>query len=216
MTAHAPIPDYARARATMVDSQLRPEGVNDPDVIAALSKIPREQFVPESSRPLAYIDRPIPLGGGRSLPPASALGLLLTQLAPKAGERALIVGAATGYSAAVLAEMGIQAVAVESSPELAAAARQNEVEIVEGPLEAGHKKGAPYDLLLIDGAVEFIPDSLIAQLKEGGRVGAALIEEGVSRLIVGRKAAGSYGYYSIADWTMPRLPGFQCPPTFTF
>lgn len=200
----------------MIDSQLRPEGVNDPDVIAAIANIPREQFVPESSRPLAYIDRPVPLGDGRFLAPASALGLLLTQLAPRPGERALIVGAGTGYSAAVLAQMGLEPVAVESSAELAAAARGNGIDIVEGPLEKGWSRGGPYDLLLIDGAVEFIPDPLIEQLKDGGRIGAALVEDGVTRLVIGRKAAGSYGFYSIADWVVPRLPGFQRPRTFTF
>ena len=132
------------------------------------------------------------------------------------GERALVVGCGTGYAAAVLSEMGLDTVAVESDPRLAAQAKANGVNVVEGPLIAGHKGGAPYDLLLIDGAVEYLPDALLAQLEEGGRYGAALLDEGVSRLIVGRKAGGSYGHYSIADYVVPALPGFQCPRTFTF
>jgi protein-L-isoaspartate(D-aspartate) O-methyltransferase len=216
MTVHASIPDYARAREAMIDSQLRPAGVNDPAVLAAVAEVAREQFVPEAARPLAYMDGSVPLGGGRFLPPATALGLLLTQLAPKPGERALIVGCGTGYSAAVLQEIGVEATGVESSPELAETARTHVAKLVEGPLEAGHERGAPYDLLLIDGAAEFVPDALVGQLKEGGRFGAALVERGVSRLIVGRKSAGSFGFYSIADWQVPPLPGFQRPRTFSF
>src|SRR5215211_6185483 len=93
MTAHAPIPDYAAARQAMVDSQLRPEGVSDPAVIAAMSLVPREQFVPDEQKLLAYIDRSVPLGEGRALPAPAVLGLLLTALAPVRGERALLVGA---------------------------------------------------------------------------------------------------------------------------
>lgn len=216
MTVQTPIPDYARARETMIDSQIRPEGVNDPAVVAAIRKVARESFVPESSRPLAYIDRAVPLGGDRFLMPATALGLLLTQLAPKAGERAIVIGGGTGYSAAILNEIGVKTVVVESDPALAAVAREQGVTLVEGPLEAGHKRGGPYDLLLIDGAVEFIPNELIAPLKDGGRFGGGLIEDGVTRLIVGTKAAGSFGFYSISDSAVPALPGFRRPRTFTF
>jgi protein-L-isoaspartate(D-aspartate) O-methyltransferase len=121
MTAHAPIPDYAAARQAMVDSQLRPEGVSDPAVVAAMSLVPREQFVPDEQKPLAYIDRSVPLGEGRALPAPAVLGLLLTALAPVRGERALVVGAGTGYAAAVLKEMGIDT-AMHSSSSFATAA----------------------------------------------------------------------------------------------
>src|SRR5919106_3027021 len=161
MTVHAPVPDYAAARQAMVDSQLRPQGVNDPAVIAAMSLVPRELFVPEEQKPLAYVDRAVSLGEGRAIPAPAVVGLLLTAMAPLRGERALVVGAATGYSAAVLTEMGLKTIAVESSASLAAIARKNGVEVVEGPLEQGHKKAAPYDLILIDGAVEHIPDALV-------------------------------------------------------
>ena len=216
MTVQTPIPDYVRARETMIDSQLRPDGVNNSAVIAAMRIVPRELFVPEGRRPLAYIDRAVPLGGDRFLNSATALGLLLTQLEPKRGERALVVGCGTGYSAAVLGEMGVDTIALESEPQLAAAARERGLKVFEGPLERGWKRGGPYDLLLIDGAVEFIPDALIDQLKDGGRFGAPLTDRGVSRLVVGRKAEGSFGHYSIADAAVPPLPGFQRPKTFTF
>ena len=216
MTVHAPIPDYAAARQAMVDSQLRPEGVNDPAVIAAMSEVPREQFVPEESRLLAYTDRAVPLDEGRALPAPAVLGLLLTALAPLSGERALVVGAATGYSAAVMAAMGLKTTAVESSAALASAARKNGVEVAEGPLEAGHSKNAPYALILVDGAVEVIPDALIEQLEEGGRLGAAIIDKGITRLVTGHKAGGGFGYLTIADAAVPSLPGFQRPRAFTF
>jgi protein-L-isoaspartate(D-aspartate) O-methyltransferase len=216
MTVHAPIPDYQAARDAMVDSQLRPQGVNDPEVLKAMLAVPREQFVPEEARPLAYIDRGVPLGEGRYLSPAAALGLLLTQLSPVRGERVLVVGAGTGYSAAVLIEMGLTVTALEESPQLAARAKALGIETVQGPLDAGWKRRAPYDVILIDGAVEHIPDALVSQLEDGGRLGAALIDKGVSRLIVGRKGGGGFGHYSIADAAVAELPGFRCPRAFTF
>ena len=216
MTVHAPIPDYQAARDAMIDSQLRPQGVNDPEVLEAFAKVPREQFVPEQARPLAYIDRAVPLGDGRFLSPAAALGLLLTQLEPVRGERVLVVGAGTGYSSAILSEMGLQVTALEESPELAARAKAAGIDVAQGPLAAGWKRGAPYDLILVDGSVERIPDAFIEQLEDGGRLGAALIDDGVSRLIVGRKGGGGFGHYSIADLAVAELPGFERPRAFTF
>lgn len=216
MTVHTPVPDYAAARQAMVDSQLRPQGVNDPAVIAAMSAVPREQFVPEGERLLAYVDRSIPIGDGRAIPAPAVLGLLLTAMIPDRGQAALVVGAGTGYSAAVLQEIGLDTVALESSPVLAGLARAQGVDVVEGPLAEGHAAGAPYDLILIDGAVEFIPDALVDQLKDGGRIGTALVERGVSRLIVGRKAGGGFGYHSLTDAGTPALPGFERPRAFTF
>src|SRR5881409_1570397 len=143
MTVHAPIPDFAAARAAMVESQLRPQGVSDPAVVQAMATVPREQFLPDHSRPLAYVDRAVALGAGRFLAAPTAIGQLLTQMMPERGQRALVVGGGTGYSAALLAAMGLAVVAVESSPELAARARELGIHVVEGPLEAGHRAGAP-------------------------------------------------------------------------
>ncbi len=216
MTIHMPIPDFDAAREAMVDTQLRPQGVNDPRVLAAMAKLPRERFVPKAQRPIAYIDRAVAIGEGRMLPPAATVGLLLTQLAPQPGERALVIGAGSGYSAAILVDIGLETTALESDPGLAAIARKQKLRVVKGPLEAGYKKRAPYDLILIDGAVALIPEAIIAQLEDGGRLGAAVIDRGVVRLTIGRKAAGALGCYTIADAAMPRLPGFQRPRAFTF
>ena len=216
MTAQSPNPDYSAARAAMIESQLRPVGVTDPAVLYAMATIEREQFVPEHSRALAYVDRAIAIGSGRSLAAPGVLGQLLTQMMPKRGQRALVVGAGTGYSAAVLAAIGLDVVALESSAELAARAREIGIDVVEGPLDAGWKKTAPYDQILIDGAVEYLPDAIVDQLADGGRLGAPLIDRGVSRLIVGRRAGGAFGYLSIADAGAPALPGFARPRAFAF
>jgi protein-L-isoaspartate(D-aspartate) O-methyltransferase len=216
MTVQTPIPDFAAARLAMVESQLRPEGVVDPAVTKAMGSVPREAFVPEAARSIAYADRSVPLGQGRFLTAPSALGQLLTQMMPERGQRALVIGAGSGYSAAVLAKMGLEVVAVESSSELAGQARQAGVEIVEAPLEGGNPKGGSYDQILIDGAVEAIPDAIVAQLADGGRLGTALIDRGITRLVVGRKAGTAFGYLTIGDAGVPVLPGFSRPKEFSF
>ena len=204
----------------MIDNQLRPVGVTDRAVLDAMDKVPREQFVPHDNRPLAYADRSLPLGGGRFVMAPAVLGQLLTQMAPQPGERALVVGAGTGYSAAVLAAMGCEIVALECSPDLAARARELGLRVAEGPLTAGHKPGAPYDLILIDGAVDHLPEAIIKQLADGGRLGAALsegqLQGGIARLIVGQKVSGAFGHLSIGDAGVAALPGFATPATFHF
>ena len=216
MIVQSPIPDFAAARAAMVESQLRPQGVADPAVLDAMGRVPREEFLPPETRPLAYVDRAVPMGDGRFLSAPAVLGSLLTQMMPERGQRALVVGAGTGYAAAVLQAMGLNVTALESSAALAASARDSGIEVVEGPLQSGWKKGAPYDQVLIDGAVEYIPDEIVEQLANGGRLGTALVDRGVTRLVVGRKAAGAFGYLSLSDAGVPALPGFTRPRAFTF
>lgn len=216
MTVQRPIPDFAAAREAMVESQLRPQGVTDPAVLDAMRNIPREDFLPSHTRPLAYVDRAVAIGSRRFLSAPAVLGQLLTQMMPERGQRALVVGAGSGYSAAVLAAMGLHVVALESDPELAAAARKKKIKIVDGPLEQGHAAGAPYDQILIDGAVEYIPDPLVDQLADGGRLGVALVDRGITRLAVGRKAGNAFGTLSVGDAGVPALPGFQRPRAFTF
>ena len=194
MTVQTPIPDFAAARAAMVENQLRPQGVTDPLVIEAMGAIERERF----------------------LPAPAVLGQLLTQMMPEAGQRALVVGAGTGYSAAVLARMGLAVTALECDEAAAARAKELGIAVIQGPLQAGHKKGAPYHQILIDGAVEYIPDPIVAQLGEGGRLGTAIVDRGITRLVVGRKAGDAFGYLSVGDAGVPALPGFSRPKAFTF
>ena len=216
MTVQSPIPDFAAAREAMVESQLRPQGVTDPAVIEAMGTVQRERFLPSQTRPLAYVDRAVAIGDGRFLSAPAVLGQLLTQMKAEEGQRALVVGAGTGYSAAVLAAMDLKVTAIESVPELAATARDQGINVIEGPLEEGWPKNAPYEQILIDGAVEYIPDAIIEQLAEGGRLGTAIIDRGITRLVVGRKAGGAFGYLSIGDAGVPALPGFSRPKAFTF
>jgi protein-L-isoaspartate(D-aspartate) O-methyltransferase len=200
----------------MVDSQLRPQGVTDPAVLAAMGNIEREKFLPPETRPLAYVDRAVSIGEGRFLSAPAVLGQLLTEMMPRRGQRALVIGAGTGYSAQVLAAVGLNVTALESSAPLAARARELGIEVVQGPLEKGYVPGAPYDQVLIDGAVEHIPDAIIEQMAEGGRLGTALVDRGITRLIVGRKAGIAFGYLSLSDAGVPALPGFTRPRAFTF
>jgi protein-L-isoaspartate(D-aspartate) O-methyltransferase len=216
MTVQRPIPDFAAAREAMVESQLRPEGVTDPAVLDAMRRVPRENFLPSHTRPLAYTDRAVAIGQGRFLAAPAVLGQLLTQMMPERGQRALVVGAGTGYSAAVLTAMGLDVTAVESEAELAGAAREQGIKVHEGSLEQGLAATAPYDHILIDGAVEYIPDAIIAQLADGGRLGTAIGDRGITRLAVGRKAGGAFGTLSVGDAGVPALPGFQRPRAFTF
>jgi protein-L-isoaspartate(D-aspartate) O-methyltransferase len=144
------------------------------------------------------------------------VGRLLTEMTPLAGERALVVGCGTGYSAAILKLIGLRVIGLESSPELAARARELGTDVVEGPLEEGWKSGAPYHLVLIDGAVEYIPETIISQLTDHGRLGTALIDRGICRLAVGRRAGHGFGLHTMADSGAAALPGFSKPRTFTF
>ncbi|MGH9551764.1 MAG: protein-L-isoaspartate O-methyltransferase family protein [Terriglobales bacterium] len=216
MTVQTPIPDFAAARAAMIENQLRPEGVTDPAVLNAMGGVPRENFVSPGALALAYVDRGVSMGEGRYLAAPAVLGALLTQMLPLQGQRALVVGAGTGYSAAVLQAMGLSVTALESSAALAGAARVNGIDAVEGPLEAGWKKSAPYDHILIDGAIEYLPEVIVDQLENGGRLGTALVDRGITRLISGRKAGGAFGYISLRDAGVPVLPGFTRSQAFTF
>ena len=216
MTLHRPIPDFAAAREAMVESQLRPQGVTDRATLDAMARIERERFLPSHTRPLAYVDRAVGMGDGRFLPAPAVLGQLLTQMMPQPGQRALVVGAGTGYSAAVLAEIGLDVVAIESNSSLVAAGKQLGADIIEASLEAGFVKNAPYDQILIDGAVEAIPDAIVDQLADGGRLGTALIDRGITRLVVGRKAGAAFGILSFGDAGVPALPGFSRPKVFKF
>lgn len=217
----ADITTFDAMRHAMVQSQLRTNAVNDPRVVTAMATVPREKFVPESLRRQAYRDTALAIGNGRCINLPIATGKLLTEAYLTPGDRVLLIGAAGGYTAAVLARLVKSVVAVESDGDLVAHARSalagiGNVELVEAPLEGGSPKGAPYDVLLIDGAVEALPDALIAQLAPGGRIVTGLIERGVSRLASGRKIESGFGLKAFADIDCVALPGFAQPRGFAF
>jgi protein-L-isoaspartate(D-aspartate) O-methyltransferase len=216
MTEHV----FEPMRRSMVASQLRTTGVNDPRVVEAMGEVPREHFVPQDKLALAYADALVPVAPGRALNPPMALGRMLTEARLRGHERALVIGAATGYSAALLARLVTSVVALEEDEDLFAFARKalagSGVETVRGPLAKGYAKGAPYDFILIDGAAEQVPPSIVAQARDGGIIALALLEEGVSRLAVGRVAAGAFGAMVFADAETAPLPGFEKPRGFSF
>ncbi|WP_037496656.1 protein-L-isoaspartate O-methyltransferase family protein [Sphingomonas sp. KC8] len=207
-------------RLAMVSNQLRTTAVNDVRVVDAMRAVPREDYVPADRAAVAYVDTLVPLGGGRLLNSPMATGRLLTEIEAQPGDRALIIGAATGYSAALLAGLVAEVVALDEDAALTAKARAAglpaNVTVVDGPLADGWAAGAPYDLVFIDGAIEQVPQTLIDQLADGGRLAAAVIERGVSRLSIGRKAGGGFGMIAFADAEAAPLPGFARPAAFTF
>lgn len=213
--------DFETMRRAMVASQLRTNAVNDPRVVAAMTNVARERFVPAERAALAYVDRPVEVAPGRSLNPPMVTGRLLTEAHVRPGDHVLLVGAATGYTAALLARLCRSLVALEEAPELAGKCRANvagtaNVTVVEGPLSKGHAQGAPYDLIFVDGAIEQVPDSLVEQLADGGRLAAVVIRDGVHRLAVGRRAGSGFGFAEFADADGVPLPGFERPRAFTF
>lgn len=188
--------DSSQARRAMVDSQLRPESVTHPAVLAAMGSVPREDHVPAASRMTAYVDRAIPLGDGRSMMPPAALGRLLSELAPRPGERALVVASAGGYAAALLRAIGCAVTEIDG-------------------LDAV-KAGKDFDLMVIDGAAEIVPSGLLAKVAPHGRIGVALADRGVTRLAIGTVANGRPAFRTIVDADVGLIPGLERARAFAF
>lgn len=212
---------FEAMRHAMVASQLRTNAVSDARVVEAMTRVPREAFLPAEHQAMAYRDTLLPLGNGRNQNSPLATGRLLTEAAVRPGDRVLLVGAAGGYSAALLARLAGSVVALEEDDALVAIARRElanvaNVEMVQGPLNAGWAEGGPYDLLVIDGAVEQVPEQLIAQLKPGGRVVSGVADRGITRLAAGRRSEGGFGMMDFVDLECAVLPGFVRLRTFQF
>ncbi len=213
--------DYAAMRQAMVASQLRTVAVTDPRVVAAMAQVPRENFVPAGSQAMAYRDTAIDLGQGRRMNTPLATARLLVEARLQPTDCVLLIGAAGGYTAALLAGLVAQVVAVESLPALADAARTAldgtaNVTVVEGALEHGHPADAPYDVLIVDGAVEDVPMTLVTQLVDGGRIVSGLVENGVYRLAAGARRGAAFALAPFVDIDSVPLPGFARPRRFTF
>lgn len=211
--------NFTELRKAMVASQLRTTAVNDPRVVEAMAAVPREKFVAPERASLAYLDLSQPIGAGRAMPAPMVLGRLLTETRIRAKDRVLLIGSGTGYAAAVLALLADHVVALEQDtalPSIGAAALPPSVEQVSGPLAAGWAAAAPYDVILFDGAVESVPQAIVAQLAEGGRIATALAENGVTRLAIGTNVGGSFGLSTFVEAEAPILPGFAAPEAFHF
>jgi len=184
------------ARRAMIDCQLRPSGVNEDFVLAAMGRIPREDFVPEAARGHAYIDRAIPLGNGRALPAPLVQGRMLAEAAPSHADTALLISCGSDY----LAELLRPLVGTLTVVDAAAAANTS----------------GNCTLIVIDGAIEQLPDALAEGLAEGGRVVTGLVERGVTRLAIGRKLGGLIAWLPLAEIGIPVLAEFAAPKRWSF
>jgi protein-L-isoaspartate(D-aspartate) O-methyltransferase len=197
ITDERPASASATARRAMIDSQLRTSGVNEPWVLEAMNSVPREDYVPANARAAAYTDRAVPLGNGRFLAAPLVQGRMLAEAVPTTDDTVLLVSANAGYLAALVKPL-------VGSLEIS--------DVTEG---AKYKKGA-YSLILVDGAIEHLPDALAAALAEGGRIVGGLVERGVTRLAVGNKAAGAVAWLPLAEIGIPVLPEFAAPRRWSF
>jgi protein-L-isoaspartate(D-aspartate) O-methyltransferase len=219
---------FANARNLMVDGQVRPNRVYDPRVLDTMRRLPRERFVPPALAARAYADEDVPLGGGRYLTEPMVAARMAQLAAPRRGEAALVVAAGTGYLAALLAEgHGARVTAVEDDAALLAIARgalaelAPTVTLVAGRPAQGWREGAPYDVILIDGAVEEIPPALAEQLRPagprgGGRLVAVRRTEVVGQIVTGEVVAGILRLTAAFDAATPVLPAFRRQSGFVF
>lgn len=218
------MPDYAAARLNMVESQVRPNKVTDHRLLEALLDVPRELFLPERLRGIAYVDEDIPLGGGRYLMEPMVFARLLQAAAIRPTDTVLEIGGATGYGAAVLARLAARVVSLESEAERARAAEAAlrglgvaNVKVVIGPLVDGYAVDAPYDVILFEGAAERVPPGTADQLAEGGRLVAVVAPPGEpGRATFLTRVGGALSRRIVCDAATPVLPGLQLEPGFAF
>lgn len=218
--------DFALLRQRMVDNQIRPSEVTDHQLIQAFLSIPRENFVAPDQRPFAYADRDLPLtpwAPGRRMMPPVHIARLVQTLEIKPGGRALVVAAGTGYSAAILARIGAVVVALEEDEALAAAAREilvgvgaDPVRVVNGPHVRGHADDAPYDAILIDGAIEVLPEAIAEQLAPDGRLATIERDDRVSRAMLYERVGDDVTKWPLFDAWLDVLPGFERAREFVF
>jgi protein-L-isoaspartate(D-aspartate) O-methyltransferase len=226
--------DFKSARQTMVDTQLRPSRVNDPRVLAAFQSVPREHFLPATVRPLAYMDgyleveASIDAAPARFLLPPVTLALLVQLGEIEAADRVLDVGCMTGYSSAILSRLAAHVVALETNPALLALARKNlealgikNIAFADGELAEGALEQGPYDVILLNGSVPEAPESLLSQLKEGGRLVGVIATPSRGQVVQGK----AYRYVMVDgeasglphfDANAKPLPGFAAVPSFVF
>jgi len=215
--------DAAAARRLMVDGQIRTADVTNPSLIEAMQEVPRELFVPPAMAAQAYRDGDLSLGDGRAMLRPIVIGKLIQGADVRLGDHVLDVGCGTGYSAAVLAHMGAVVVALEEDADLArraeaalASTEAGQVTIVKGPLTAGWPAAAPYDLILLDGAIEVAPEALGRQLRPTGRLAAVVGRGPAAKAVIYRPIEGRLVGRPIFDAAAPLLPGFATPPAFVF
>lgn len=213
--------DFTTRRVMMVDTQVRPSDVTKFPIIAAMLAVPREMFVPEDQRAVAYVGLNIDFAAGRVMLEPRTLAKLLDFLDISPQDHVLDIGTGYGYAAAVLAEMGADVVAVEADVAASSAARSrlasaglDRVRVVSGPLHDGAATEGPFDVIVIEGGVETVPAGLVAQLKDGGRIGAIFMQGALGTVRTGLKQDGVVDWRFAFNATAPVLPGFAAARDF--
>ena len=207
--------DFSTRRVMMVDTQVRPSDVTKFPIIEAMLAVPREVYVPGAMREAAYMGENLDLAPGRVMLEARTLAKMLDALDVQLTETVLDLGCGLGYSAAVIARMAHAVVAVEEDAALAAEAQRtlsaegvDNAAVIVGPLAAGNAKNAPYDVITLQGGVEVVPEVLLAQLREGGRIGAIFMDGALGTAMVGYKVDGKLSWRFAFNAAAPVLPGF--------
>ena len=191
--------EFETARRSMIDSQLRTSGVNEDFVLARMAAVPREDFVPAGSRGVAYIDRAIPLDNGRRIAAPLFYGMVLAEAQPSLDDTVLVVDAGSGYLDELIKPLVASVVSI--TPDEAV---------------AKSRKRKSYSLVLVDGAIEHVPEELAKRIGDGGRIVAGLANGNVTRLAVGRRSTGSVALLPLAEIGIPRLAEFDKPKAWSF
>ena len=213
--------DFAAARRNMVDCQVRTQDVTDLRIIDAFLQVPRERFVPADKQGLAYLDYEVPLGDGpkaRRLLKPMVLAKLIQAAGPRATDRVLDIAGGTGYSAAVWARLAGEVVALEDDQALAKQAKKtlgDAVTVATGALASGWDSAAPYDIILINGACEIVPQSLLTQLRDGGRL-LCVMGAAPGKATLYLRGASEVSDRALFDASAPSLPVFARTPAFVF
>ncbi|MBT9444890.1 MAG: protein-L-isoaspartate O-methyltransferase [Hyphomonadaceae bacterium] len=215
--------DFAHARYLMVETQVRPSDVTDLSILAAMRAIPREAFAPAALKQVAYADRELEVAPGRALMRPRDLGKLIQALAPRPGARALEIAGATGYGAAVLAKCGAQTTLLEPDPDLNFAAVAalgacgvDNVDTASTDITAGWADAAPYDIIMLNGSAETVPEAWLAQLAEGGRLGVIVRSGAAGHARLYTKSGGVTAFRVLFDAAPPVAPGLAAKPQFAF
>jgi protein-L-isoaspartate(D-aspartate) O-methyltransferase len=219
--------DFATARQKMVDGQVRPSDVTDIRIIDAMLAVPREAFVPENQRAMAYLDLDLEVGGGASAKRFLIKPVVIAKMLQAAEigdtDHVLVVGCATGYAAAVTARLAGRVTATESDSALAAKAGDvlaelgvSNVTVGEAAAADGDPANAPFDVIVLDGATEIIPDRLYAQLRNGGRLVGVFAITRPPRATIVTRSHDDFGHRALFDAVAPILPGLERLPAFVF
>lgn len=216
--------DFATARMNMVESQIRTNRVTDARILAAFETLPRERFVPADRQSVAYIDEDLKIAENRYLMEPMVLARLISAADVRASDLVLVIGSETGYAAAVMASLAATVVVLESDEELAAKAEKNLADlsvdnavIVRGKLQQGYPKQCPYDVILINGGVEEVPERIRDQLADQGRlVTVERHSQGLGKAILIERFADAFGRRTLFDAATPVLPAFEKEKRFVF